>query len=181
MSFYSLSLIAIALSLDAFGVSISLGINESVKKNSKIIYAFSFGFFQFFFALAGSYAGFVFNSIINVPKIIGGIVIIIVGAMMFKEGNSGSSDFLENKKTYLILGISVSIDALVIGFTLLNNFTSNIVNFKNCLYIGIVTFIMSILAFLFGKSLKKIDVVKAYADYIGGVILILFGLKMIFF
>jgi putative Mn2+ efflux pump MntP len=39
---------------------------------------------------------------------------------------------------------------------------------------------MSLSAFFFARYLKKLKAIGKYADYLGGVILILFGLKMIF-
>lgn len=182
MDFYSLTMIALALSLDAFGVAISIGIcNLTLKKS--IPYIISFGFFQFFFALSGAYAGVLFNTyIVSVPKIIGGIIIILVGIVMLKEGFEHEEDKLTNASSvYFILGMSVSVDALVVGFTVLNNIKSNWIIFRNSMYIGLVTFIMTSIAFKISKYLKKIKAVKSYANYIGGIILIIFGLKMIIF
>jgi len=81
---------------------------------------------------------------------------------------------------YLILGVSVSIDAMVVGFTVLNNIT-NVILLKDTLFIGGVTLVMVAIAFIISKYLKKIELIGRYADYIGGVILIIFGLKMMFF
>ncbi|MEL7598338.1 MAG: manganese efflux pump [Clostridiaceae bacterium] len=44
-----------------------------------------------------------------------------------------------------------------------------------------MSLIMSGLAFLISRYLRKIKVVAQYADYVGGIILILFGIKMIMF
>ncbi|MBU5269902.1 manganese efflux pump MntP family protein [Clostridium cochlearium] len=183
MNFYSLFLIAIALSLDAFGVALCIGLNNNVDSKYKASCAMYFGFFQFLFAIIGSYAGFLFNKYIaSMPEIIGGIVICIVGIIMIKEGTDNKDDCKILKPGMnIILGISVSIDAMVVGFTVLNKVQSALVRFKDTLFIGIVTLFVSIVAFIISKYLKKIDVISKYADYIGGVILILFGLKMMFF
>lgn len=182
LSLYSLFLISLALSLDAFGVAICIGLNGAVKRKNKIGFSFSFGFFQFFFALIGAYAGLLFNTYIAaVPEILGGIVIGIVGIMMIKEGfeNKGECPLIR-PKMYIVLGVSVSIDAMVIGFTALDNITNILVILKYTIFIGIVTLVMTITAFLIAKYLKRIEAVGKYADYLGGIILILFGLKMIF-
>jgi putative Mn2+ efflux pump MntP len=183
MSFYSILLIAIALSLDAFGVALCIGLNQGISRSNKLLFSVSFGFFQFIFSIIGAYAGFLFNTYIaSVPKTIGGALITISGIMMLKEGfeNKGECP-LVRPRMFIILGVSVSIDAMVVGFTALNNITSDLEIIKNTLFIGIVTFILSSLAFYIAKHLKKISLVSKYADYIGGVILIIFGLKMIFF
>jgi putative Mn2+ efflux pump MntP len=182
LSLYSLFLISLALSLDAFGVAICIGLNSTVRRKNKLGFAFSFGFFQFVFALIGSYAGFLFNTYIAaVPEIIGGMVIAIVGIMMIKEGFEDKGECpLLRPKMYAILGVSVSIDAMVIGFTVLNNITNFYIILSHTLFIGAITLVMSTLAFFIARYLRKIQTISKYADYLGGIILILFGLKMIF-
>jgi manganese efflux pump family protein len=183
LSFYILLSIAIALSLDAFGVAICIGLNNQVTRNHKLLFAASFAFFQFLFSLIGAYLGLLFNTYIaSVPQLIGGIVIAIVGVLMIKEGfeNEGKCPLIK-PSMFFILGMSVSIDAMVIGFTALSNINSSIVMISDTVIIGLVTLIMSLIAFFLARYLKKIDVIGKYADYLGGIILILFGIKMIFF
>lgn len=183
MGFYSLFIIALALSLDAFGVSLSLGLNNKINFNNKTGFVISFGFFQFLFSIIGAYTGFLFNTyVVSVPEIIGGTLIALVGILMIKEGfKENQENILLNFYVYIVLGISVSIDALVIGFTALSNLKNNIQILNSTLFIGLVTIFMSILSFIISRYLKKIDIVSKYADFIGGIILLLFGLKMMFF
>ncbi|MFA9399152.1 MAG: manganese efflux pump MntP family protein [Clostridiaceae bacterium] len=182
MDILSLFLIAVALSLDALGVSLCIGLNNQIDNKNKAKFALSFGFFQFLFSLAGAYAGFMFNLyIVSVPKIIGGLIITIVGIIMFREGMKNQGEcILVKKGMHFILGISVSIDAMVVGFTALNNINSNILIFEQTLFIGFITLIISSIGFYITKYLRKIEFIGKYADYLGGIILILFGLKMIF-
>lgn len=183
MSFYSLFLIALALSLDAFGVALCIGLNNVINRSTKLLFASSFAFFQFLFSLIGAYAGFLFNTYIaSMPKIIGGVLISIVGGMMLKEGLQSKDECpLIKPGMCIVLGISVSIDAMVIGFTALNDISSNLVILRDTLFIGAITLVMSSTAFIISKYLKKISLVSKYADYIGGVILIIFGIKIMFF
>lgn len=183
MDINSLLLIAIALSLDAFGVAISIGITKGVQNKNKAAFCISFGFFQFLFSIIGAYAGFLFNTYIAaVPKIIGGIIIAIVGIIMIKEGmDEKSENLLLHPKMYIILGVSVSIDAMVIGFTALNKIQSFSEILSQTLIIGAVTLVISATAFVISKYLRKIEMISKYADFIGGIILMLFGLKMILF
>jgi len=182
ISIYSLFIIALALALDAFGVALSLGLNSALKGKSKIMFCASFGFFQFALSFVGAYLGYLFNTyILIIPKLIGGIVIIIVGILMLKEGMEKSNNkILLDKKMYFILGISVSIDAAVVGFTALNNLKSVQVLLLTTLFIGVVTTIICAFAFIMSSYLRKINLFSKYADYLAGIILILFGLKMIF-
>lgn len=183
MDMYSLLLIALALALDAFGVALSIGINKGIKFKNKLWFCMSFGFFQFLFSFIGAVLGFLFNTyILSLPKIVGGIIITVVGVLMLKEGlEEKEENILLEKKMYFILGISVSIDAAVIGFTVFNNIASNLILLKYTLFIGVISLIMSGLAFVISRYLRKIKVVAKYADYVGGIILILFGIKMILF
>jgi len=182
MDIYPLFIIALALSLDAFGVALCIGLNNQTRFKNKVGFTMSFGLFQFLLSYVGAYAGFLFNTYIaSMPTIIGGMIISVVGVIMIKEGfdNQGKCPLLR-PKMYLILGVSVSIDAMVVGFTVLNNIT-NVILLKDTLFIGGVTLVMVAIAFIISKYLKKIEVIGRYADYIGGVILIIFGLKMMFF
>lgn len=181
MTLYTILIIALALSLDAFGVALSIGLNCEVKTINKACFCLSFGFFQFLFAFLGAFAGVIFNTYIaSIPSLIGGIVIAIVGALMIKEGMEEKEEcILLKPQMYAVLGISVSIDALVVGFTALNTLSTSLM-LPYTILIGVITFILCIMAFILSKFLHKIQFICKYADYIGGVILILFGLKMIF-
>jgi putative Mn2+ efflux pump MntP len=181
VSLYYILSIAFALSLDAFGVALSIGLNKGLGYRKKILFCISFGFFQFLFALIGALIGIIFNRFItSVPNLIGGMIVGAVGVMMIVEGfNKKEENILFNPKMYIVLGVSVSIDAMVVGFTALNslNFYQLMIN---CLIIGIVSLIMTGIAFIISRYLRKIKLVSRYAEYIGGIILIIFGLKMIF-
>lgn len=183
MTIESLLLIALAVSLDAFGVAIAIGLNERATVVNKLGFALSFGFFQFLCSFIGGIGGRLFTEhVAAVPSIIGGIVIVIVGILMIKEGVEEKEDnFILTFKMYFVLGISVSIDAVVVGFIALSSISSITTLGLATAIIGIVTMAMSLIAFILSKFLGKINVVGKYGDYIGGIILILFGIKMIFF
>jgi putative Mn2+ efflux pump MntP len=182
MFFYSLLLIALALSLDAFGVALSIGLNKGVNFKSKMIFCFSFGFFQFFFSFIGTYLGIYFTKYITtMPNIAGGLVILIVGLLMIKEGMDERGVCLQFKPSmYILLGVSVSIDALIVGFTAFNHISSFATVILYTLFIGVVTFIICLLAFIISIYLNRIEIIARYANYIGGIMLIALGFKMIF-
>ncbi|WP_251861209.1 manganese efflux pump [Clostridium sp. Marseille-Q2269] len=183
MGIQELFFIGLALSLDAFGVILCIGINKRVTLRSCLIFVVSFGFFQFFLSFLGGYTGIIFNKyIVPIPKIVGGIIIIIVGIFMISEGfTKKEQNIFLNKSIYFILGVSVSIDALVIGFTSLSCISNLFYLFMGSLFIGLITGTVCSLGVILSKYIKKISIISSYADYIGGVILILFGLKMLFF
>ncbi|MGL5244365.1 MAG: manganese efflux pump MntP family protein, partial [Sarcina sp.] len=153
MGIESVMLIGLALAMDASAIALSIGINPSVSKRGKMMFVLSFAFFQFLLSFIGAYGGIIFETYIaNIPNIIGGMIIAFVGVMMIKEGMEHKEEsVLDKPKMYIILGISVSIDALVIGFTALS-YTNDInILVWNSLVIGIITLILSSSAFLFSK------------------------------
>jgi putative Mn2+ efflux pump MntP len=180
MGFYSLFAIAVALSLDAFGLALCIGLNKGITFKLKAMVAASASFFQFLFSLIGAYAGFFFTIYVtSVPNIIGGAVIGIVGILMLKEGKEKTCKRYALKPLAIIaLGMSVSIDAMVLGFTAFSNIKSFVSIFMSTLFIGLVTLIACTAALVLSKHLRKIDLVSKYADYIGGAVLLLFGIRM---
>ena len=174
-----------ALAMDAFAVSLSIGLTKGVKFYNKLIFCISFAFFQFFFALLGGMGGLLFSKYVtSIPSIIGGIILVIVGLTMIKEGFNKKDDskiIFTQPRMYFILGISVSIDAMVVGFTALNSIGNYFYLFDITILVGVITFIFCVGANFLARYLKRVDFVRRYADYLGGIILILFGLKMILF
>ncbi|MBU5454650.1 manganese efflux pump MntP [Caproiciproducens sp. MSJ-32] len=184
MSLKDIFLVAIALGMDAFGLTISLGINPRLKRKSKIAFILSFSFFQFLFILLGGIQGRIFNKyIVTIPDILGGITVFLLGIIMiiatFKKDDT-DDELLIKKAMYIILGISVSIDALVVGFTSLYS-VKIIIIFLYALIVGLVALLICLVGFISCKYIRKIDFVNKYSDILGGIILIGLGIKMIVF
>ena len=166
--------------MDACGVALSIGINCRVSGSKKVRFILAFAFFQFLFAFLGSAMGlFINRNIAALPTLLGGIAVMIVGLLMIREG-AGDNEGCILVKPWMevILGVSVSIDALVVGITAL--YSRGDLIFTDGLLIGLVTLILVTLAFLLSRFLQDTPIVTRYADYIGGVILLAFGLKMAF-
>ena len=176
-------ILGVALAMDAFGVSLSIGVNKLVGRKSKIAYIISFGFFQFLFCFIGGVAGYLFdNYIASIPNLIGGLVIGAVGIIMILDGLKSKEDTILIKKSMvLVLGVSVSIDALVVGFTLFHQIGGIAVLFVDCLLVGLITLLLCTIAFFSCRYIIKINFISKYADFFGGIALILFAIKMIFF
>ena len=174
--------IAIALALDAFGVAMGLGCSNRLEIKDKIMTVLSFGFFQFFFAFSGAFIGiFVDKNLFNVTDYVSGLIILILGLFLFKEGFKDDEECIYTNLSLwmvIVLGVSVSIDALGVGFSIL--YTYNFLNILNkSLIIGLIAFIFTILSFVVTNYIRNFNLVENYADYLGGAILIFFGLKMI--
>ncbi|MGF7060113.1 manganese efflux pump MntP family protein [Brassicibacter mesophilus] len=183
MSFIDLSMISIALGLDAFGVALSIGLDKKITRKKAMAFIISFGFFQFLFASIGGITGNMFNKyIFHLPSVIGGIIILLVGLLMFREGSSNQGKIIKmNCFMIILLGICVSIDALVVGFSTFNDFNISELILNNTVVIGIITSFLTLNAFVISRKAKKNEFIKKYADFLAGIILIIFGLKMIIF
>lgn len=171
-------LIAVSLSLDAFGVSIAGGIKL---KDAKIIHAIKIGaFFGIFQAvmpvigwlIGGAMAG----KIDSFDHWIAFILLSGIGINMLWETSrekTNHKNIIETKILFL-LAIATSIDAFIVGITLP---LLQIPLLLSVIIIGSVTFVSSFFGFLFGKKLglaldKKVEI-------IAGVVLILIGLKIL--
>ena len=100
---------------------------------------------------------------------------------MIKEGVDGdeeSQSLLLKKGMVLVLGISVSIDAFVVGFTAFNYISNPLIMMLDCSIVGLITLILCTIAFY---SCRYIRFISKYASFFGGITLIIFAIKMIFF
>ncbi|RKD34185.1 manganese efflux pump MntP family protein [Thermohalobacter berrensis] len=183
MSLLEVIIISLALALDAFGVAISLGLDRRINKRRAFLFTLSFGFFQFLFAFIGGYSGNLFNRyIFTLPSVVGGTIILFVGILMLKDGYSNKQGIINfHWCLSIVLGICVSIDALVIGFSSFNGFKTIYSLFINSAIVGSITSFLTGISFIISKHVRNIKFISYYADFIGGIILILFGIKMILF
>ena len=172
-------LLAFALAMDAFAVSVGLGV-KSVKFDKKLALkaAFLFGLFQGIMPLFGYLASIGSSSYIeSINHWIAFILLSLIGGKMlydsFLENTEDEINTITNK-VLLLLAIATSIDAMAAGFTLnllkLNPFISMI-------FIGIITFILSYIGVYVGT--KSGSFLEDKAEKLGGIILILIGLKIL--
>lgn len=183
MSIFSVVLIGVALAMDAFSVSLGIGVSSAIDRKKKIGYIISFAFFQFLLTFLGGRMGYLFDTYIaSIPHIFGGIVIAMIGVLMIIDGTKEKKDSVLTKRSMIIvLGISVSIDALVVGFTALHHIGSIYILLVDSILIGLISALICTVAFFICRYIRKIKFVVKYADFFGGITLILFSIKMIFF
>ncbi len=178
MSFIDILILGVALSMDAFAVAMCKGLSlkNSITTNKCIIIGLWFGFFQGFMPLCGYLLGISFSElIIDYDHWIAFILLLIIGIGMIKESDSDDedSDSLHYKEM-LLLAIATSIDALAVGVTLA--FLK--VNIVYAVFIiGATTFVLSSIAVKIGSVFGK--KFKSKAQILGGVVLILIGLKIL--
>ena len=153
--FIQLFIISVSLSLDALSVSVAQGIKtQKAKLYDAIKIATFFGIFQAGMPLIGWFIGLsVKDTIAKYDHWVAFILLTGIGLKMIKESFQSDKEKgrnLLNNKILFFLAIATSIDALIVGFTF--RFI-NIPLLVSVAHIGIVTFVLCFVGFLFGKKL----------------------------
>lgn len=171
-------LIAIALAMDAFSVSLTKGFTQRNLKSRQILYyGLFFGFFQFMMPIIGYYFGEIISHFIaSVASFVGFILLLAIGLNMIRESlqdEEESNDYFTFTEVTL-LAVATSIDAFAVGLTyaILNEEI-----FLPSIIIGIVAFLFSITGIFIGRKIG--DYFGGRFQIIGGVILILIGIKIL--
>jgi len=178
MGLAELVLLAIGLSMDAFAVSICKGLGmKRINLKVAVILGLFFGGFQAGMPVIGQFMGI----ISPIDHWIAFILLAFIGGKMLWEAFTEDEDEGDGKDAekidlgeYLILAIATSIDALAVGIS----FAALSVDIVPAVsLIGITTFIFSVagvaIGRIFGARYEK------PATIVGGVVLILIGLKIL--
>ena len=179
MGLIELFLIAVGLSMDAFAVSVCKGLAmpKCTFKKAAIV-GLWFGGFQALMPAIGYILGAQFQeTIASIDHWIAFVLLALIGGNMIREAldnDEEEADASLDVKTMFLLAVATSIDALAIGIT----FAFLKVNIIPAVcFIGSVTFIISFagvkIGNVFGARYKN------KAEIVGGVILILLGLKIL--
>lgn len=172
-------LLSFALSMDAFAVSIGLGVkNREFSKVLALKVALFFGIFQGLMPLIGFLASLGLGGIIeSIDHWVAFVLLSAIGGkMLYESFGENTEDEITHitNRVLLLLAIATSIDAMAAGFTLnlldLNPYLSMIV-------IAIVTFIFSYLGVFIGS--KGDGYLEDKAEKLGGIVLIGIGLKIL--
>lgn len=180
MRISELIIVAVALSMDAFAVSVCKGLStRSLKWKHFLIVGLWFGGFQALMPTLGYLLGSVFESYITAfDHWIAFGLLVIIGGNMIKESFSkddGESDSSFGFTAMLILAVATSIDALAIGVTYALLPDVNIVLAVS--FIGAITFFVSAVGLKVGNVFGARY--KSKAELVGGIILVLMGIKIL--
>ena len=198
MNLLDIILLAVALAMDCFTVSIVSGVidhgdwhNDSSEAKIRVpvpvIYlrmAFLFGLFQAMMPLLGWLGISHFQTYMEAYDhwIAFGLLGFIGGKMIWESfGDEEDHHFNPSKlRTQLLLAVATSIDALAIGisfactgFTMLSQLTMPL------LIIGLVSFLFSIFGYHLGRRFGKAITRRLKPELFGGIILVLIGLKIL--
>ena len=193
MSILELWLLAVALAMDCFTVSIVFGVLlRKIEWRTILVVAFLFGLFQAMMPLAGWLATNSFSSLIeDYDHWIAFGLLAFLGGRMIKESFSDDEEEGEAEaeakhinprklKTPLVFAVATSIDALAVGisFTCLGFNTISSLSLP-LLIIGFVSLAFSIVGSLlgirFGKGVEK----RLKPELLGGIVLIIIGVRVL--
>lgn len=179
-----LFLLGVGLSMDAFAVSVCKGLGmRKLNKKQALIIGLYFGGFQALMPFVGWLLGSQFQKYItSIDHWIAFILLGFIGGKMMieavREWNEDEvvdvMDAPIDHKNMLVLAVATSIDALAVGITFAFLGTPIV---EAITIIGITTMVISIAGVVVGNFFGSRY--KSKAEFIGGLILVLLGLKIL--
>jgi putative Mn2+ efflux pump MntP len=181
MPFWTILLIAVGLAMDCFAVSLGVGTaGTAVGRRPTFRLFFHFGLFQAGMTLLGWLAGkTIVTYISGLDHWVAFGLLLFVGVRMIrsglrKEGEEPSIPDPSRGLTLVMLSIATSIDALAVGLSLA---LLSVNVFWAALLIGGVSALLSLVGLTLGNQLGMRF--GKIMEVIGGVILILIGLRVL--
>jgi putative Mn2+ efflux pump MntP len=180
LSIAELLILAVGVSMDALAVAICKGLSiQKLKLRHAIIVGLWFGAFQALMPTIGWLLGSAFTELItSIDHWVAFVLLGIIGGNMVREALSRKEDDEVDPSlafgAMFVLAIATSIDALAVGVTLA---LLNVNILATVLSIGLCTFIISTIGVKIGNVFGM--KFKSKAELLGGVVLILIGLKIL--
>lgn len=172
-SFFTILLIGISLSMDAFSLALVYGM-QGMPKKQKIFLSLIVGIYHFIMPLIGLTFGTILDNINIISiDIIASLILAYIGIDLIIS-NSKKEDRLEISKTgFLIFGLSVSIDSLTVGIGLKAITDSYLIS-------SIIFSLSSLIFTYIGLTIGNIigNKVGSYSKLIGGIILVSIAIIM---
>lgn len=184
MDFITLGGTAFALAMDAFAVSVASGIalkNITFRQTFRL--SWHFGVFQAFMPIIGWSAGISIRSYIeHFDHWIAFGLLLFVGGNMIREAFHNNEENKQKKDptkgiTLVMLSVATSIDALAVGLSLS---ILKISIWFPALVIGFVAILFTASGLHLGKKVGVSSHVGQYAEFIGGMVLLAIGLKILY-
>ncbi|MGL6227808.1 MAG: manganese efflux pump MntP family protein [Culicoidibacterales bacterium] len=199
----SVIFLSLALAMDAFAVSISLGMGGTAyHRRDRYAIAITFGVFQaLMFGLGFLAVDFFSQEFTTFNQFIAVILLSILGIKMIRDGfEEQVNDCAHESCQYatcqediclrtgkkrklslqmlLVFGIATSIDAFAAGLSFGLIYSQHAVGLFAMITIGAITFALALAGAFFGKKLETL--IGNRANIIGGIILIILGIQSLF-
>jgi putative Mn2+ efflux pump MntP len=182
MSFPEILLLALAMSMDTFAVTVGLSLSlKGLTIPQSLRLALTFGFFQFAMAILGGMAG---SRIVRLIEsfdhwVAAGLLFFVGGKMIweFFHGEDGEKDGEKDPTrgwNLVLLAVATSLDSLAVGLSL---GTMRLAVLYPAAIIGVVTTIVTGAASRVGPALGRL--VGRWAELAGGAVLILIGVRVL--
>jgi len=180
MDLITIIIIAIALAMDSFSISITKGFTiKNMTIMQTLWFGIFFGFFQGFMPILGWVSGVQLQDFVSqVAPWIAFILLVAIGLKMIYESITGnieeSSHGQFSFKEMTLLAIATSIDAFAVGVTFALLETAIVIP---VILIGVVSFFFSVIGVAIGKRMGQFFGDRF--EIIGGLVLIILGLKIL--
>lgn len=170
--------------MDAFAVTISnMFVYRNLSRTRMMLMPITFGLFQGIMPLIGYFAGALFaDTLSHYSGIISFVILGVIGGKMIwdalhEEAEGDGVEGAEHTKsltipTLLLQGIATAIDALFVGVSFA---ALSVEPIASCAIIALTTFLCVFVALLIGRRFGTL--LGERAAIVGGVVLILIGLK----
>jgi putative Mn2+ efflux pump MntP len=174
--------VALGLAMDAFAVSLGLGLSlKPVTSIQTFRLAFHFGLFQFIMPILGWTAG---DSLVrHIEKYdhwVAFALLLGVGGKMIYESLEPEKESAAERSdptrgiSLLVLSVATSIDSLAVGLSLA---ALRVAIVYPAIIIGIVAFTMTVIGMKIGPAVGRI--IGRKAELLGGLVLILIGIRIL--
>ncbi|MCP8617424.1 manganese efflux pump MntP [Salirhabdus salicampi] len=172
----TLSIMAVALGMDAF--SVSLGLGMAYFRLKKIFFiGILIGLFHVIMPSIGMVLGLFFSAKLgNIAAIIGGVLLIILGIQMFLSSFSEEREIkLSSRISILLFALTVSLDSFSVGLSLGMTGSHTVI----ALFLfGVITTILTWVGFILARKVSHLF--GSYSEMLGGSVLFAFGLQLVF-
>jgi len=182
MPLWTLILVAIALSLDAFAIAVASGMAiRNLRLHHAVKIAFAFGLFQAIMPVIGGFTGIGLQRHINlydhwvIFAILTGLGLkMIYESFKLKEVEEEKDPL--NSSVLLILAIATSLDALAVGVTM---GLGNMPIVGPAALIGLITFAITLTGVYIGRHSRHVN--ERFMEAAAGVALIGIGIRILCF
>lgn len=184
-------LLAVALAMDCFTVSIVSGVIRSDRfplfsREGLGVFrmAFLFGLFQALMPLIGWFATSRFSEHLeSIDHWIAFALLAFIGGKMIKESFEEEQEHTFDPRrfgTQVLLAVATSIDALAVGISFACTGYHQVTQLTVPLFIiGIVSFLFSVLGYILGVRFGRSITRRLKPELLGGIILVVIGMKIL--